>query len=136
MEPSASIFTPTNKRRRRKRREPKAAAPPTALRVLSAAVVEFDADIIRVNVVFDTTAAEPLAGVGGAAPAKWTARYQGLGFAGILIALENFDTLQITLSSTEAEAGADVISYANAPSDIFDALGRSLAAFQGFPLAS
>ena len=106
--------------------------------MLSAAVVEFDADIIRVNVVFDTTAAEPLAGVGGAAPAKWTARYQGLGFAGILIALENFDTLQITLSSTEAEAeaGADVISYANAPSDISDSLGRFLAAFQGFVLSS
>jgi hypothetical protein len=32
------------------------------------------------------------------------------------------------------EAGANVLNYANAPSDIFDALGRSLAAFEGFPL--
>jgi hypothetical protein len=32
------------------------------------------------------------------------------------------------------EAGADVLSYANAPSDISDSLGRSLAAFAGWPL--
>jgi len=122
-------------RRKRGRRRVVVVPPPAALSVLSAAVVEFDADIIRDNVVFDTTADAPLAGVGGAQPAKWTARYQGLGFEGILVALENFDTLQITLSLTEAQPGGDVLNYANAPSDIFDALGRQLAAFGGFPLA-
>ena len=33
-----------------------------------------------------------------------------------------------------AEAGADVLNYANAPSDVSDSLGRFLAAFAGFPL--
>jgi len=132
-----NIFAPVrNTPRRRKRRSvaSQSSAPPAGLTVLSAAVVEFDADILRVDVVFDTTADAPLAGVGAAQPAKWTARYQGLGFAGILVALENFDTLQVTLSATEAEAGADAISYANAPSDVADSLGRQLAAFGGFPL--
>ena len=130
-------FIPARPRVRRKRRSSAVPAPPppAGLSVLSAAVVEFDADILRVDVVFDTTAAEPLAGVGGAAAVKWAARYQGLAFVGIAVTLENFDTLQLTLSLTEPEAGGDVISYANAPSDIADALGRQLAAFSGFPLA-
>ena len=124
------------RRRRRRTRGAGGHVPvPAALSALSAAVVEFDADILRVNVVFDTTAAEPLAGVGGAAPIKWRARYQGLGFEGILITPVTFDTLQVTLSATEPEAGADLISYANAPSDVSDSLGRFLAAFGGFPLS-
>ena len=125
---------PARAPRRRSRRRSGIAAPAAALTVQSAAVVELDGDILRVNVVFDTTAAEPLAGVGAAAPVKWTARYDGLGFGGILITLLTVDTLQITLSSTEAEPGPDVLSYANAPSDIADSLGRQLAAFDGFPL--
>ena len=123
--------------RRRGRIKTPAAQPPAAgLTVLDAAVVEFDTDILRVNVVFDTTAAEPLAGVGGAAPGKWRARYQGLGFEGIAVTLENYDTLQITLSLTEPPPlpGPDVLSYANAPSDVSDTLGRFLPAFTGFPL--
>ena len=135
------LVPPILLRVRRRRRRTRGAGgnipvpPPAALSVLTAAVVEFDADILRVNVVFDTTAAEPLAGVGGAQPAKWTARYQGLGFEGILITPVTFDTLQVTLSATEPEAGADLISYANAPSDVSDSLGRFLAAFGGFPLS-
>ena len=125
---------PARAPRRRSRRRSGIAAPPAALTVLAAAVVELDGDILRVNVVFDTTAAEPLAGVGAAAPVKWTARYDGLGFEGILITPLTFDTLQITLSSTEAEPGPDVLSYANAPSDIADSLGRQLASFDGFLL--
>ena len=33
-----------------------------------------------------------------------------------------------------AEAGANVLNYSNAPSDIGDSLGRMLGAFAGFPL--
>ena len=124
-------------RRKRGRRRVVVVPPPAALSVLSAAVVEFDADILRVNVVFDTTADEPLAGVGGAAPIKWRARYQGLAFEGIAVTLESFDALQITLSLTEPPPlpGPDELSYANAPSDIADTLGRQLGAFQAMPLA-
>jgi hypothetical protein len=38
------------------------------------------------------------------------------------------------LQMTPAGAEADVLSYANAPSDVSDSLGRFLAAFAGFPL--
>jgi hypothetical protein len=47
-----------------------------------------------------------------------------------------FEALYLQLSPIGAEAGPDVLSYANAPSDISDSLGRQLAAFAGFPLPS
>ena len=45
------------------------------------------------------------------------------------------DTLYVQMTPAGAEAGADVLNYANAPSDVSDSLGRFLAAFDGFPLA-
>ena len=46
------------------------------------------------------------------------------------------DTLYVQMTPAGAEAGADVLAYANAPSDVSDSLGRFLGAFQGFPLTS
>jgi hypothetical protein len=44
------------------------------------------------------------------------------------------DTLYLQMNPIGPEAGADELSYSNAPSDISDSLGRFLAAFAGFPL--
>ena len=38
----------------------------------------------------------------------------------------------LQMTPAGAEAGADVLSYANAPSDVSDSLGRFLAAFAVF----
>jgi len=51
-----------------------------------------------------------------------------------LIGAVDFETAYLQLSPAGAEAGPDVLNYANAPSDISDSLGRQLAAFDGFPL--
>ena len=75
-----------------------------------------------------------MADVGAADPSKWTVRYQGQKYVGSLIANVVPDTLYLQTTPAGAEAGADVLSYANAPSDIADSLGRFLAAFAGFPL--
>ena len=83
---------------------------------------------------FNTSAAEPIDDPLTADPGKWTARYQGQTYVGSLIAQVDFEMLYLQLSPAGAEAGADVLGYANAPSDIADSLGRQLAAFSGFPL--
>ena len=44
------------------------------------------------------------------------------------------DMFYLQMTPVGAEAGADVLRYANAPSDVSDSLGRFLAAFAGFPL--
>ena len=89
---------------------------------------------LELNVAFNTTAAEPLNDPSGADPAKWTARYQGQKYVGSLIAAVDFETAFLQMTATGAEAGPDVLNYANAPSDISDSLGRQLAAFQGFAI--
>jgi len=73
-------------------------------------------------------------GASAADPAKWTARYQGEKYVGALVLNARLDALYMQMTPAGAEAGPDVLSYANAPSDISDSLGRQLAAFQGFPL--
>ena len=89
---------------------------------------------LQMNVVFDTTFENPLNDPSAADPVKWTARFEGMRYTGSSIFFIQWDTLFLVMDPTGAEAGADVLSYANAPSDISDSLGRFLAAFAGFPL--
>jgi hypothetical protein len=132
MEPSAAIFTPTNKRRRRRKRRASAAQPtPAALAVVGVNDVSVIGPELEMNVVFNTTASEPLNDPSAADPTKWTARYQGQKYVGSLIGAVDFETLYLQMTPAGAEAGPDVLSYANAPSDVADSLGRQLAAFAG-----
>jgi hypothetical protein len=129
-------FTPVKPRLHRKRRATvdAAAPPPAALAVVGAVVFGIIGPEIEVNVAFNTTADEPLNDPSAADPSKWTARYQGQMYVGVLVGAVDFETMYLQMTPTGAQAGPDVISYANAPSDIADALGRQLAAFGGFPL--
>ena len=111
------------------------APPPAALTLLG---VEALADIgaeIEMNLLFDVAAGEVLNDVSAADPTKWTARYQGQTYVGSILINVAPDTLYLQMTPAGAEAGADVLSYANAPSDVSDSLGRFLAAFSDFPLA-
>ena len=47
---------------------------------------------------------------------------------------DTYNSLLLSFGGAGADAGPDVISYGNAPSDVADASGRQLAAFGGFPL--
>jgi hypothetical protein len=98
------------------------------------APASFDGANGEVRLVFNTTAGNPLASVDAADPSKWTCRFDGVAYTGA--ALLNFSdtTLSILFGFTGAEAGVDVINYANDPSDISDTLGRQLAAFAGLAL--
>jgi hypothetical protein len=89
---------------------------------------------LQMNVLFNTTAENPINDPSAADPAKWTARYGGQKYTGVLLAPVIEDQIYLLLDPAGAEAGADVLSYANAPSDISDFLGRFLAAFSGFPM--
>ncbi len=89
---------------------------------------------IEMNLLFDVTGSDTLNDVSGADPAKWTARYQGQKYVGAILANAAPDALYLQMTPAGAEAGADVLSYANAPSDVSDSIGRQLAAFSGFPI--
>ena len=86
------------------------------------------------NLIFDVSGADVLNDVSAADPTKWTARYQGQKYVGTTLTNVLPDMLYLNMSATGAEAGADELGYANAPSDVSDSLGRFLAAFGGFPL--
>ena len=128
-------FIPLKARVHRKRRAPTAAAPPAAgltlVSVDSLAVIGSD---IEMNLLFDVTGADTLNDVSAADPTKWTARYQGQKYVGAILVNVTADTLYLQMTPAGAEAGADVLNYANAPSDVADSAGRFLAAFGGFPL--
>jgi hypothetical protein len=129
-------FLPARPRVRRKRRRAPGAAPPPAAALMLVGVTGLSVigPEIEMNLVFNTTEAQPLSSVNAADPAKWTARYQGQRYVGSLLGDVQFDTAYLQLTPAGPEAGADVLSYANAPSDVSDSLGRFLGAFAGFPL--
>jgi len=124
---------PAKPRVRRKRHRDESAAP-AALSVVRVEEVEVFAGQLQMNVVFDTTFENPINDPSAADPAKWTARFAGTRYMGVLLAPVVADSIFVLLDPAGAEAGADVLNYANAPSDISDSLGRFLAAFDGFPL--
>jgi hypothetical protein len=83
----------------------------------------------NVFLVFNTTIANSLLDPSTADPAKWTCRIAGIAYVGALLELVNFDVLRVFFLETGMDAGADEVSYSNAPSDVGDASGRMLAAF-------
>ena len=123
--------------RHRRRREAPASPPPpppAALEVTGVIDVNFAGDILNFTVVFNTTAEQPLEDPIAADPTKWTARYSDLLFQADTLVLVQYDQIQVGMFLVQSEAGANVVNYSNAPSDISDALGRMLGAFAGHPL--
>jgi hypothetical protein len=110
--------------------------PPTeALTLLSATIVDYSESDAIVELVFDTTAADPLVGIESADYTKWTARIEGLQFVGSS-PLESaaFNTVMLYLGNAGDAAGLNILNYAAGPSDIEDAQGRKLAAIDGYPI--
>jgi hypothetical protein len=121
----------------RRRRRPAFTAPPPPPAALALIAVEGLAVIgpeLEMNLQFDVTGTAVLNDVSAADPAKWTARYQGISYVGSILQNVAPDMLYLQMTPAGAQAGADVLDYANAPSDVADSLGRQLAAFSGFPL--
>jgi hypothetical protein len=91
-------------------------------------------DDLTFTAVFNTTQAVPLASIDASDALKWTARYNGSRFEGNTLTLLSPTSILVEMALVEGEAGPNEVSYAAAPSDIADVLGRKLAAFAGFPL--
>ena len=113
------------------------ASPPVPLQLLSVQELAYGGDVLSFIAVFNTTPTEPL--VDPSAPpaadaAKWTARYNGGVFEASSLILAQYDQIEVGMQVIGAEAGANVLNYSNAPSDIGDTLARMLGAFAGFPL--
>ena len=100
--------------------------------VVAAGAEESSGDL-EVTLTFNTSAADPIGDVGGADPAKWTARFAGMRYEGYLLSNQSDTTLLLFMSQLGAEAGDDEMSYAG-PGDIGDALGRMLQPFADMPL--
>ena len=127
----------TPKYRRRRRRGKVEAARLAALTLVTVEALSVIGPDLEMNLVFNTGGAgtDVLDDVIGADPTKWTARYQGQKYVGSILQNVAPDTLYLQMTPAGAEAGADVLAYSNAPSDVSDSLGRFLAAFSDFPLA-
>jgi hypothetical protein len=83
---------------------------------------------------FDVHPGQSLLDTSGADPAKWTCRVSGTGYSGTEIDLLDGSHLQINFAGAGSQAGPDVVSYANNPSDIADTEARQLPAFADFPI--
>ena len=131
---SFPIQFPRRPRGRRGKQPPP--PPPPALSLVRVEYLSVIGADLEMNLIFnvDEIAGDFLADVSAADPAKWSARYQGQKYVGAVLSNVLPDTLYLSMASSGAEAGADVLNYANAPSDVSDSLGRFLAAFAGFPL--
>jgi hypothetical protein len=135
MLPQAAFFPRKPPQRRKRENDSAPPAPPVApLEVVGVGGVEFDGEAGLMFVTFNTSASEPLNPTAGADPTKWTARFDGAMYTALNVANVSFDTIQLAFGLATADAGADELSYSNAPSDIGDSLGRALAAFSGFPI--
>ena len=75
------------------------------------------------NHQFDVAGTDVLNDVSAALPSKGTARYEGVSYVGSILLNVAADTLYLQMTPAGAEAGADVLSYANAPSDVSDSAG-------------
>jgi hypothetical protein len=94
--------------------------------------VSYDEPVLTFTLVFDTTAESPLV-VNTLDPAKWSGVYLGGAMAGLSADVVAFDRIQVSIEGPAGGGGASSVSYSNAPSDVSDTLGRTLAAFEGFP---
>ena len=121
-------------RRRRGRSKPAQQGGPAALGLVSVDSLSVIGPEIEMNLIFNVSGAETLNDVSAADPTKWTARYQGQKYVGSILQNIAPDMLYLQMTPAGAEAGADVLNYANAPSDVSDSLGRFLAALAEFPI--
>jgi hypothetical protein len=129
------LFDLAKVRHRRKRRAVGSPPPtPAGLTLLAVDALVVIGPELEMNLVFDVTGADMLDDVSAADPTKWTARYQGISYVGSILTNVVADTLYLQMTPAGADAGPDVLSYANAPSDVADSAGRQLAAFTGFPI--
>ena len=127
------ILPPSKYRKPRPKIRPALPVTPAGLMVVAAGAEESSGDL-EVTLTFNTSAADPIGDVGGADPAKWTARFAGMRYEGYLLSNQSDTTLLLFMSQSAAEVGPDVIGYAG-PSDISDSLGRELGPFADFPLS-
>ena len=126
------IPVPSEYRKRRGRPKPSRlppTPPPAGLEVVSIIDASSGGADLVFTAVFNTTEAGPLNDVSMADAAKWVARFDGQRYIGSALELIAFDQILVVAMIDVAEAGPNEVAYTNAPSDIFDALGRSLAAF-------
>ena len=131
--PSIQLGRP---QRRRKRRAVGSQPTPAPLLLASVADVQVFGGQLQMNLNFNTPDDDPMSDPVGADPTKWTARYQGQTWVGTSVSFVFLNTLFLLMDPVGAEAGADVLNYSNAPSDISDTLGRFLGAFTGYPIAA
>jgi hypothetical protein len=104
-----------------------------ALAVVGVENVVYDDPVLSLTLIFNTTAGEPLV-ADVLDPAKWSGVWQGGAMAGNAAEVIAFDRVTVLLEGAAGPGGASSVSYSNAPSDVVDTLGRTLAAFSGLPL--
>lgn len=122
------IFFPARRRRHRRRAWFFPAGAGTLV-VTGVAVDSYAGNALQVSVTVNTTEADPLVFDDSPDPAKWTARYDGKRFNGVIVSSPAYDRLVVSLLEAEADPGSAEIQYSADPSDIHDASGRELGAF-------
>jgi hypothetical protein len=124
---------PAKRRVRRKRRSVAPSAGPAALQVIGVEGVNYDEPLLTFTLVFNTTAEDALV-VTELDAENWSATYQGGAFSAYSAEVVAFDRISVTVQGSAGSGGADAVSYAADPADVSDAGGRTLAAFDGFPI--
>lgn len=125
------LIVPPPKFPRRRRRKPRASvATAGPLAVTAIGDVAAFGQLMQFTATLNTTEADPLVFDNPPDPAKWRARYQGKRYSGVLVSSPAYNQLIVGLQYVEDEAGADQVEYLNNPSDIADANGRRLGAFE------
>jgi hypothetical protein len=103
------------------------------LQVVGVENVGYDEPLLTFTLVFDTTAEDPLV-ADPLDPEKWAGTYEGGAFTSYAAEVVAFDRVTVTLQGSAGPGGASTVSYAADPSDVRDASGRELAAFDALPL--
>jgi hypothetical protein len=132
MNPSTDYIAAKSPRRRR-RRVVQSPSAPAGLQVVGVENVGYDEPVLTFTLILNATEEAPLV-AGELDPAKWSGVYQGGGFGGLTAEIASFDRINLSLQGTAGAGGASNVSYSADPSDVSDTLGRTLAAFVGFPL--
>ena len=104
------------------------------LALLAVGSVSFTGTSGTLTATFDVNPGFALTNVASAEPSKWQARFGGVRYVAISITPVSSNQIQVNFTDLNPEAGANVLNYSNAPSDIADTQGRQLAAFNGFAL--
>jgi hypothetical protein len=134
MNNSDPIFLLATRRVHRKRRGAAATGgPAAALQVVGVENVVYDEPLLTFTLVLNTTADVPLV-ADPLDPEKWMGTWDGGAMTPYAADVVEFDRITVTLTGIAGPGGASTVSYVAGPSDVRDASGRELAAFDGFPL--